>query len=91
MDNNNNKEEILLDGKEAKPLVLAALGCPYYLVVQDDVSRNDKTLIHSHVSTGFNVGYVFDWLMDFAKNDEDFRQVLLDFVIDASQELTKKI
>ena len=88
---NNNKEEILLDGKEAKPLVLAALGCPYFLIVQDDVSKNNRTLIHSHVSTGFNVGYVFDWLTDYAKNDEDFRQVLLDFVIDVSRELIKKI
>lgn len=51
------KHEIILEGAEAKPLVLSAIGCPYFLIVQDDVTKKDRTAIRSHVSEGFDVGY----------------------------------
>ena len=82
-------DKIILEGAEAKPLVLSALGCTYFLIVQDDASHNEQTVIRSHVSEGFDIGHVFDWLTDYADADGEFRQVLLDFVIDVGEKYSK--
>lgn len=86
-----DSEQIILEGAEAKPLVLSALGCPYFLVVQDNVTKNNRTAIRSHISEGFDIGHVFDWLTDYADEDADFRNVLMDFAIGVGKKYSNKM
>lgn len=74
-------EIIELSQSEAEPLVLAATGKPYFLLV--DV-ENDEFL--SNVKEGFDLGHVFEWLANYARENKEFKTALTDFVIDLSKE-----
>lgn len=79
------EEKIILEGKQAKPLVLAAIGCPYFLIVQQETKNGTKN--YSHVSAGFDLGAVFDWLKNYADTDAEFRAALSNFIIDLTQKV----
>lgn len=74
-------EIIKLSQSEAKPLVLAATGKPYFLLVDMD---NDEFL--SNVKEGFDLKHVFEWLANYARENKEFKTALTDFVIDLSKE-----
>ena len=73
-----DKKKIILEDEEAKPLVLAATGKPYFIMVQ---TKKGYLL---HVEKGFDIGHILQWLRDYAADNPDFRQVLADFVIDVA-------
>ena len=73
-----DKKKIILEDEEAKPLVLAATGKPYFIAVQ-----TKKGFIW-RVEKGFDVGHILQWLRDYAADNPEFRQVLADFVIDVA-------
>lgn len=72
------KEYKILEGEEAKPLVLAATGSPYFIAVQ-----TKKGFIW-HIGKGFDIGHILQWLRDYAADNPEFRQTLADFVIDVA-------
>ncbi len=73
-----DKKKIILEGEEAKPLVLAATGKPYFIMVQT------KKGYLWHVEKGFDLDHILQWLRDYAADDPEFRQVLANFVIDVA-------
>ena len=73
------KTKLILEGEDAKPLVLAATGCPHFVIVQDHSGR-----VHSKVTEDFDMEHVFNWLRDFAHENSDFCKALADFVIDVA-------
>lgn len=77
---NYKKEMIVLSGEEAKPLVLAATGSPYLLIVEE------KGLgVHHVARNGFDMDYLFDFIKDIAQKDSDFKKALADYIIDLSK------
>lgn len=78
-----NNKQIILDDSE-KELRLAALGNPFFILVQKE--KEDVIKIYSKVTDGFDIGYIFDWIKEFAREDKDFKAVLSDFVIELSKE-----
>lgn len=74
------RTKLILEGDEAKELVLAAIGNPYLIIVEKDDN------VYSKVTNGFDVGLVFEWIKRLAKEDKAFKEALADFVIDLSKE-----
>ena len=68
-----------------KELILAALGNPYFLIVEKE--RKDDVKVYSKVTEGFDIGYIFEWIIAYAREDEEFKKALADFVIDLSKEV----
>ena len=70
-----------LSTKEVKPLFEAMSGKPYFLIVD---TEEDAFL--ANVKEGFDVGHIFKWLANYAKEDKEFKAALADFIIDLSKE-----
>ena len=66
---------------EAEALFKALHGYPYLIIVDDE-----KESYISNCTDGFNVGLVFDWIKEYARENEEFKKALADFVIDLSKE-----
>lgn len=76
------KQIIHLPEEEGKALVLAATGSPYVLLVHED-----NVGVHRVVKGGFDTDWLFDFIKDLARDDKEFRAVLVDYIIDLSKEL----
>lgn len=76
------KQIIHLSEEESKALVLAATGSPYLLLVHEDNVGD-----HRVIKRGFDTDWLFDFIKDLARDDKEFRAVLVDYVIDLSKEL----
>ena len=74
--------KIDLPEEQAKPLVLAATGCPYFLLV-----RQEGVGIHYTMTEGFDTDWLFDIIKLLARQDADFKALLTDYVIDLSKEV----
>jgi len=68
---------------EAEVLFKAMHGYPYFIIVDDD---DEKKSFISNLTEGFDVGLVFEWIKGYARENEDFKKKLADFVIDLSKE-----
>ena len=76
---------MILSGDEAKPLVLAATGSPYFILVKDE---NGEFIVN--MSNGFNIGAVFAYLGEFIKDNKsnkDIQSAVSDCIIELSKEL----
>lgn len=54
---------------------------PYFIIVQD------KDDAYVNISDGFDICYIFDWIIQYAREEEDFKKVLADLIIDLSKEV----
>lgn len=78
--NNYQKEVIMLSGEEAKPLVLAATGSPYFLIVEER-----GVGVHHVIRNGFDADWLFDFIKDYATKNPDFKKELANYIIDLSK------
>lgn len=74
------REMILLSGEEAKPLVLAATGSPYFLIVEER-----GVGVHHIVRNGFDLDWVFDFIKDFTEKNPEFKDELSNKIIELSE------
>lgn len=78
-------EKIILSGEKAKPLVLAAVGKPHLILVEDE---NGDYI--SNVTNGFDVSMVFKWIKKYAqshKDNKEFQSFFADCLIELNKEL----
>ena len=68
--------------EEAKPLILAMSGKPYFLLV-----REKGKMYASSMTDNFNISALFHWIALYARENKEFRSHLADFVIDLSKEV----
>lgn len=73
-------EIIQLSQEESQPLVMAATGSPYFLLVDTEEG------FYASIKEGFDVSHIFDWIVRYARDDKEFKDALADFVIDLSKE-----
>lgn len=73
---------IELPKAENKALVLAATGSPYVLLVHEE-----NVGVHRVVKGGFDTDWLFDFIKDLARDDKEFRAVLVDYIIELSKEI----
>jgi len=76
------KKVFFLDIKEFEPLLMVMSGKPYFLIV--DTEENDDYI--ATMQDNFDISMVFDWIKMYAKENEKFKEQLVDFVIDLSKE-----
>ena len=80
------KEVIFLSDEEAKPLVLAAIGNPYFILVKDENGEFTASM-----SNGFNLGAIFAYLETILKENKDnndIQSAMTNCIIELSKSLT---
>ena len=75
------KKDILKITEEEFEIIKAMKKNPYFIMLQD------KDGSYVRVSDGFDVCCIFDWIIQYAREEKDFKKVLADLIIDLSKEV----
>lgn len=67
--------------EEELELIKAMNKNPYFIILQGKEGSYVK------VSDGFDVCCIFDWIIQYAREEEDFKKILADLIIDLSKEV----
>lgn len=75
------KKDILKITEEELNIIKMIHNNPYFVIAQN------KNGAYVSVSDNFDVCCIFDWIIQYAREEKDFKKVLADLIIDLSKEV----
>ena len=75
--------KIKMQDDVARPLVMAAVGYPHFIITQKRTKGGVRSYIT--VTEGFEMDALFGWLASYAQENAEFKKALADYVIELSK------
>ena len=80
-----SKDRAIEINQNESELLQAMHGFPYFIVVQNTIET--KGSARGRVSNNFDYDHLFGMIKLIARNDRNFREKLVDYIIDLSKEI----